>query len=197
VVNPAQGVRSLNLPPRPEAAGAQGERVLFRDAGFEPVLAGDSIRLGPGQLALVGIGGYASATNDLGVAADVRIPRRIEPWTAALAAGPLPGTVVGELAPWDRGDLRIVVQQRDPNGFPLRSTSETGMGDFITVTAAQEGARLPVEVQYDKVMWSGLSWAVAEIPHDRIAPGKPVRIRVTSAETDPIRLDVRIYRVEY
>jgi hypothetical protein len=71
------------------------------------------------------------------------------------------------------------------------------MGAFITVTAAQDGTPVPVEIHYDRVMWSGLSWAVGEIRRDRIAPGVPLDIRVTSAETDSLRLDVRVYRVEY
>jgi len=197
VLNPTQSVRSVNLPTRPGATAHPAERILFRDAGFEPSLAGDAIRLGPGQLALVGIGHYASAANDLGVAADVRIPRRIEPWEAVLGAGAPPAIVSGTIVPPENGDLRIVVQQRDTKGLPLRSVSENGMGEFLTITATQDGALLPVEVEYDKVLWSGLSWAVGEIRHDRIAPGRPIHLRVTSAETDPLRLDVRIYRVEY
>ena len=197
VVNPTQSVRSLNLPAEPGAAAIPAERILFRDAGFEPALDGDSIRLGPGQLALVGIGRYADAANDLGIGADVRIPRRIAPWTAALTERARPATVTSEVMPPETGDLRIVVQQHDSSGRPLRSVSESGMGGFFVITAVQDGALLPLRVEYNKLLWSGLSWAVAEIQHDRIAPGKPISLRVTSAETDPIRLDVRLYRVEY
>lgn len=197
VVNPTQSVRSVNLPARPGGTVHPPERILFRDAGFEPSLAGESIRLGPGQLALVGTGRYASAANDLGVAADVRIPRRIEPWEAAFAGSANPASVSGTIAPPAKGDLRIVVQQRDAKGLPLRSVSENAMGEFLTITATQNGALLPVAVEYDKVLWSGLSWAVGEIHHDRIAPGRPISLRVTSAETDPLRLDIRVYRVEY
>ena len=197
VVNPTQSVRAVNLPAQPGAATNPAERILFRDAGFEPTLDGDAIRLGPGQIALVGVGRYATAANDLGVAADVRIPRRIEPWTSALGQSSRTATASGEVMPPEKGDLRIVVQQRDAKGLPLRSVSENGMGEFLTITATQDGALLPVEVEYDKLLWSGLSWAVGEIRHDRIAPGRPIDLRITSAETDPVRLDVRLYRVEY
>jgi hypothetical protein len=35
-------------------------RIQFRDAGFVPQLKGDQITLGPGQMAMVGYGGYAA-----------------------------------------------------------------------------------------------------------------------------------------
>jgi hypothetical protein len=48
------------------------------------------------------------------------------------------------------------------------------------------------------VIWSGLSWGVGEVRHDQIAPGKPIRIRLSTAESDPsLNLDGRVYRVEY
>jgi hypothetical protein len=49
-------------------------RTLFRDAGFLPALNGNEIKVGPGQLAVVGFGSYADARQDLGVQEDVRIP---------------------------------------------------------------------------------------------------------------------------
>jgi len=52
VVNPAQAVNEIELPllSRVQAPLAAG-RVIFRDAGFQPVLSGNKITLGPGQLA--------------------------------------------------------------------------------------------------------------------------------------------------
>src|SRR5208337_1283760 len=55
VVNPAESVEEIQMPRLSrEQAAVSGGRVIFRDAGFQPVLAGDSIRLGPGQMAAVG-----------------------------------------------------------------------------------------------------------------------------------------------
>src|SRR5262249_6527241 len=79
VVNPAQGVRTLRLPRLSSAQDPNIEgRILFHDSGFVPVLSGDTIKLGPGELALVGFGRFSSADNDLGVEADIRIPKSIE-----------------------------------------------------------------------------------------------------------------------
>lgn len=72
------------------------------------------------------------------------------------------------------------------------------MGKFFVVSAEQSGHALPVHINYDKVIWSGLSWAVGEIPHALMAPGRPVRIRLSSADNDAsLRLEGKLYVVEY
>jgi hypothetical protein len=198
VMNPAQRVTSLRLP----RAGAKNLtplplRVLFHDSGYTPVLENRNVRLGPGQLALVGAGNYADASFDLGIDGDIRIPHLIEPVEAAFAAEEA-RTIEAVVAPPESGDLRIVLQQRDRRGLVLRSYSRGSMGEFFVIRAEQEGAGLPVEIRYDKRIWSGLSWAVGEIRGRDITPGKPIRLRLSSAEKrEPIVLDGRVYRVEY
>jgi hypothetical protein len=55
-----------------------------------------------------------------------------------------------------------------------------------------------VEIRYDKVIWSGLSWAVGEIHRRDFDPAKPIRLRLSSAERgEPIRLEGKVYAVEY
>ena len=89
VMNPAQGVEEIKMPllSRQQKSNDSG-RVLFRDAGFEPVLRGDKIELGPGQLTVVGFGRYASGEYDLGLQEDVRIPVAILPVAANFIAQP-------------------------------------------------------------------------------------------------------------
>jgi hypothetical protein len=203
VVNPSQGIRTLRLPRLSTAQEPNTEgRVLFRDAGFAPVLEGDTIRLGPGQLALVGFGRYASPAYDLGIESDIRIPDRIDLVPAHFRDVERPGmdhlAVETEIAPPASGDLRIILQQRDPDGSVVRSNSRGTMGKFFVIRAWQGGKELPVEIRYDTAIWSGLSWGVGEVRHDQLEPGKPVRIRLSSRENDPeIHLDGRVYRVEY
>ncbi len=198
VVNPAQSIAKIALPPRlrqqdPHGAG----RVLFRDSGFEPVLDPDSIRLGPGQLALVGFGRYASAVYDLGVQADIRIPRGIAPVPARFVAAAAHNTVEAVVMPPLSGDLRVIMQQRDLEGRIMRSMSEKNMGRFFVIAATQGGKPLSVHIRYDRVIWSGLSWAVGEIRHADVTPGQPIRIRLSSADTEKMRLDGLVYNVEY
>src|SRR5258708_8398841 len=78
VINPSQAVRVIMLHlvqplQRPLAAG----RVQFRDDGFVPKLSGDTLTLGPEQMAVVGYGEYAHAKYDLGVQEDIVIPQHI------------------------------------------------------------------------------------------------------------------------
>ncbi len=222
VVNPSQRIRTIRMPRLSPANQPYtgGRRILFRDAGFNPALDGDSIRLGPGQLALVGFGRYASPDYDLGTEADVRIPRHVEPLPAEFAAvkeanalhstadpgsaaaaskkmeGPL--AIEAVVTPPVTGDLRIILRQRDTHNEMMRSVSKTDMGKHFVIAAEQGGRPLPVEIHYDKVIWSGLSWAVGEIRHADIAPHKPIRIRLSSAASDPsLHLDGQVFRVEH
>src|SRR5579883_208675 len=202
VVNPSQGVRTLRLPRLSSAQEPNIDgRVLFHDDGFTPVLKGDTIRLGPGELALVGFGRYDGPENDLGTEADIRIPKTIELLPAHFRnIGSVSDQIAveTEIAAPSTGDLRNIMQQRDPDGSVVRATSHETMGKYFTIRASQNGAPLPVEIRYDRRIWSGLSWAVGEVRHDHIAPGKPIRIRLTSAESDPsVHLDARVYNVEY
>lgn len=202
VVNPAQGVRTLRLPRLSAAQDPNVEgRILFHDTGFAPVLSGDTIKLGPGELALVGFGRFNSADSDLGVEADIRIPKSIELLPAHFQVAPgtsdhmVVETVISAPA---TGDLRIILQQRDPDGSVVRGYSRETMGKYFRISASQDGAPLAVEIRYDTRIWSGLSWAVGELRRDQIAPGKPIRIELSSANTDPaIHLDGRVYSVEY
>lgn len=222
VVNPSQRVRSIQIPKSSSGPPSQLRigRVLFRDAGFEPVLDGESVWLGPGQLALVGFGRYAAAAYDLGVETDIRIPNVIERVEARFVAAEGPGVtepqserglrpadpaparrsriIEAVIAPPAAGDLRIVMRRRDTQGAMTRRYSRSPMGRNLVISAFQDGKPLPLEIRYDKVVWSGLSWAVGEIRHGDFVPGKPIRIRLSSAERDAaLRLDGRVYRVEY
>ena len=207
VVNPAQGIGTLRLRRLvPEQPANVNGRVLFHDAGFEPTLDGDMIRLGPGQLALVGFGRYADAAYDLGVESDIRVPRRIEPLPAHFremsggdAHAPEPTAAIrAKVEPPASGDLRIVLQQRDLDGSPVRSVSHRKMGSVFVIAVSQGGKDLPVEIRYDTVIWSGLSWAVGEVRREHIAAGAPLSIRLSTTEPDPdLHLEGRVYNVIY
>lgn len=217
IVNPSQSVRSVGIPAasRPFGRGL----VLFRDAGFEPVLSGDDIRLGPGQLALVGFGRYADPSYDLGIESDIQIPRAIEriqarftpsevltsppEKSAATLLGQIPArrrplSIETVVAPPVSGDLRIILKRRDADGSMARRFSKTSMGRHLVISAFQDGRPLPVEIRYDKVVWSGLSWAVGEIRGQDLDRRLPIRIRLATREREvEVRLSGQVYRVEY
>ncbi|HUN47900.1 MAG TPA: hypothetical protein VMU85_15320 [Stellaceae bacterium] len=198
VVNPAESISLVPL-----GRGATEGRILFRDAGYEPVLEGGAIRLGPEQLALVGTGRYADPAYDLGVQTDVVIPRRIAPLGINFSFDETTGALAAMVMPPVSGDLRVILQQRDLEGMALRTSGGAPpdgvrMGHILTIKAAQGGKPLPVEVRYDRMIWSGLSWAAGEIRHGAMEPGEPIEIRLSSTETDPsARLAGQIFVIEY
>lgn len=200
-VNPAQRVGTITFPrlafdQAPLGAG----RVQFRDAGFVPTLAGDRLTLGPGQMAMVGYGEYAAAKYDFGIQRDVVIPRSIKPFPAEFhptGKGSIETTVD---AP-GHGVLRVIVRQKTPGGVTRRTwaggpPSGENMGKVFAFSASQDGREVPVRIDYNKIIWSGLSWAVGEIDAKSLVAGKPLTIRFHSSEKDPIELDATTYLVE-
>jgi len=159
VVNPAQSVEQIEMPllSRVQEQNGQG-RVLFRDAGFIPRLSGNKIELGPGQMAAVGFGRYADPKYDLGIQNDVRIPVSIAPFSAKfLSLGD--NTIEATLTPPAEGDLRIILQQRSKDGQALRSwpggpPNGTTVGKVLVLRATQEGGEVPIDINYDKMIWT-------------------------------------------
>jgi len=197
-VNPSQSIETVALPLlAPRQKPVSGGRVLFRDAGFEPALDGDAVRLGPGQLVLIGFGRYADPAYELGIQMDVLIPKSIVRLPARFT---MDGDAAIEttIIPPKSGDLRVVMRQRDGDNAIIRSVSRANMAKVFVIAAVQGGQSLPVEIHYDKVVWSGLGWAVGEIRHANITPGEPLRIRIVTTDPDPsLHLDGWLYQVKY
>jgi hypothetical protein len=201
-VNPAQNISQIELPLLSKAQELnQHGRLLFSDVGFQPVLTGSKVTLGPGQMAVVGYGKYASPEYTMGTQEDVRIPLSIRPLEATLTPEGKNAIHATVIAP-QQGNLRIVMQQRSTDGGIMRSwkggpPNGTNMGKVFVLRAWQNGHELPVEINYDKVIWSGLSWAVGEVRHSSLAPGVPVTFQGSSAEESPVALDGSLFEVEY
>jgi hypothetical protein len=56
---------------------------------------------------------------------------------------------------------------------------------------------LPIDVQYDRVIWSGLSWGAGEIRKKEITGNGDITIRCSSAEKGPVKLSGNVYVVTY
>lgn len=202
VLNPAQAVRMIELPLLSGVQPPLGQgRVIFRDAGFVPILHGNKITLGPGQLAAVGFGRYAADRYDLGVEEDVHIPRSIAPVAASFSAAGK-NAIEATILPPATGDLRVIFEQRGMDGQVMRSwpggpPNGTSMGKVLEISAEQNGKDLPVMINYDKKIWSGLSWGVGEIKRRDFNAAGPIAIRCSSAEKGPVQLHARVYVIEY
>ncbi len=202
VVNPAKRVAEIKLPHTPsDAASNRARRILFRDAGFEPVLNGDSLQLGPGQLAAIGYGDYGDAKFDLGIEPDVRIPDRIQDLEVNFDSRDQNAVEATFPAP-PRGTVRIIFRQRDADGAIRRTwvappPDGPSFEQVLKLQAWQNDRELPVEINYGKRIWSGLSWAAGEIRHAALTPGEPLKVRCSSTDKDLLTLEGRAFVVEY
>ena len=71
------------------------------------------------------------------------------------------------------------------------------MAKVFSIEVTQAGRRLPVSIDYDKVVWSGLSWAAGEVKAADLTPDSPVLVRFHSADKDAASLEGRVYQVVY
>jgi hypothetical protein len=202
VVNPAQAVREMELPKLSWVQQPLGfGRIIFRDAGFAPVLRGGHITLGPGQMAAVGFGRYSGNAFDFGLQEDVVIPREIAPVDAKwIERGK--DTLEAVIQPPAKGNLRIVFQQRDQNGNITRSwpggpPNGKSVATVLKISVEQNGKAIPVLLAHDKVIWSGLSWGAGEVDRKDLAGHGAITVRCSSEEKAAVKLEGWLYAVMY
>ncbi len=196
VVNPSQQIATIQLP-----AGAHSSRILYADGGYQPEVNGMTLTLGAEQLVVVGLGEFAAQKYNFGTDQTIRIPLSIEKITAAFASTSK-NTIEGSVNPIAGKDLRIVMQQFSPNGDPCRSwpgapPDGKKVSEVIRISASQDGKDIPLHIQYDKVIWSGLSWGVAEAKAGTFDSSRPLLVRCSTAEKDELRLTADIYALSY
>jgi hypothetical protein len=210
VVNPSQQVVAIDLPLSQTRGSAQafGAQILFADGGHRPLLHEGRLTLGPEQLAVVGSGEFAAFSEsrfallyDFGLDETTPIPVLIDD----CEAGFLPtgrNTMEGKVMPLSGKGLRIIMQQFGSNGLPYRSwpgapPDGKKVSEVIKIVATQAGKALPMRIEYDKVIWSGLSWGAVELSAHDLAPGEPVGVHCSSADPNELQLQVRVYAVTY
>lgn len=201
VINPAQQVVTVRLPSLSSVqAPLTGGRVIFTDAGFVPKLGDGAVTLGPGQMASIGFGRYSTAEFDLGVQEDVVIPRDIRAIETRFVPKPH-NEIETTVAVPETGDIRIVFQQKDLAGNPIRTdadgTAKTPFDKLLKIWAEQGGRRIAVEMDYDRYIWSGLSWAAGEIRGERLRRRQPITIHCSTVEKGSVSLSGNLYVVEY
>ncbi len=200
VVNPSQETATMVLPVRASSAA-----IIYADGGYLPTIKGNTLTLGAEQLVVAGFGGYADGSYSLGIDETIQIPLAISKLDAPfqktgknrigarISAGT--GIVPGRY-------LRIFLQQCDSQGLPHRSWGGAPpdgrkMNALLQISAEQDGRQVPLRIEYDKMIWSGLSWAAAEINPADLAPGKDLLVRCASAEAEEWVLSGAVYSVEY
>lgn len=193
VVNPSQQFQDLALP---ETAGTAAA-LLFADGGFKPIIVdGRKIKLGPEQMAIVGFGEYEDARYNLGTDDTLNIPVAIEPVDAKLQSGV--NSVTATFRAPGAKHIRIFAQQFGTDGFPHRSSggpppNGKAMDSILEINVVQNGKPLKVFKQYDKMIWSGLSWGAVAIDPANIKSTSPITVTCTSKEKMTLTIKANIF----
>jgi hypothetical protein len=201
VVNPSQAIREMKLPRvQPPQPFLRSGRIQFRDAGFLPKLSADGLTLGPEQMAVVGYGEYAKGQYDLGVQDDVIIPRQIRRLDTRFVRDGTNAIAASFLAP--KGDALRIVFRQSAVGKPVRTSrgappDGTSLGKILQTQVFQEDRSIPVEIKYDKALWSGLSWGVGEVKCRDLKQGVAINARCFSLEQRPVELTAAVYTVDW
>ncbi len=163
VVNPSQHTVALQIPVKTSGQS----RLLYADGGFTPVIKDDTITLGAEQLAVVGFQKYADDSYNLGRDLTIKIPQSVTRITAPFSVTKN-NTAECNVNVLPGSDIRIIVQQFDSNGNPYRTwggapPNGKKMDTLIKIIVKQNEKEIAVVKEYDKMIWSGLSWGVVEV----------------------------------
>jgi hypothetical protein len=197
VVNPSQQTATLKMP----VENGRQSRLLYADGGFTPIIKNDTITLGPEQLAVVGFNAYANDKYDLGRDETIHIPQSIKQLDASFSA--TQNNMIGcTMNNSPEGDLRIIVQQFGKDRNPYRTwggapPNGTKMDQLIRIIVKQDDKEIELQKEYDKMIWSGLSWGVVEVKRSSFDKSKPLFIQCSTSEKEPLTLKANVYTVQY
>ncbi len=204
VVNPSQEIATIELPVHDTFGG----QIMYRDGGYLPVLQNGKLTLGPEQLVVAGFGEFADFFEDRfnmlynwGVDETINIPLSIDRVEANFAPTSK-NTITGAVSAVKDKGMRIIMQQYYSNGDPCRSwpgapPDGKKVSEVIRIKVTQDGKEIPTHIEYDKMIWSGLSWGVAEVKQGTFDHQKPLTIQCSSDEKDELKLTANVYAVGY
>jgi hypothetical protein len=195
VVNPSQQMVTMALPVK----NAYGGQIRYADGGYSPVLIENRLTLGAEQLVVVGFGEYADNKYNMGTDATIQIPLSIDKIETTFVEN-AKNTIEGKVNAADGKGLRITLQQFDSKGMPYRSwpgapPDGKKVSEVIRISVLQDGKEIPLYIEYDKMIWSGLSWGAAEVKRGTFDAGKPLIIQCSSAESFELKLVANVYAV--
>lgn len=197
IVNPMQEVREIELPD----ASYITSNIIFTEGGFKPVLNNKKLRIGPEQMVVIGFDEYANKDYNLGIDETIQIPSTIDNLQLEFKENGK-NEISSEFTPVKGKSYRIIFQQFGEDGYPVRSwggapPNGKNMNEFLKISAMQDGKSLTIYIEYDKMIWSGLSWAAGEIRNGSFKPGKPIQLKCASMETNTLHLKAKVYAVDY
>ncbi|HEY2721368.1 MAG TPA: hypothetical protein VGI82_06575 [Chitinophagaceae bacterium] len=196
VVNPSQQIATIKLP-----VSGSSSKILYADNGYKPMMAGSDLTLGSEQLVVVGFGEYAETKYDLGVDETINIPIAIEKIDATFSSTGK-NVIEGTIKLDDGKNGRILLQQFDEKGVPYRSwpgapPDGKKVTEVIKINVTQDGKEIPLHIEYDKIIWSGLSWGAVEIKKGTFDGSKPLNVKCSSEDKNDLKLLANVYEVSY
>ena len=196
IVNPSQETATIEIP-----VNSISSTILYSDGGYKPSIKGNILMLGAEQLAVVGFDQYADDRYNLGIDETIHIPYHISQ-SAVLFKKTGKNEISASMKGITGRHIRILFQQFGTNGFPYRSWGGSPpdgkkMDVFLKINVTQHGKVVPLHIEYDKMIWSGLSWAAGEIDAKDIAADEPLNIECISFEKEESQLKAYVYSVSY
>lgn len=196
MVNPSQTIATIEFP-----ADSPLSRILYADGGYRPSINGDKVKVGPEQLVVVGLGEYANEKYDMGKDDTINIPIAIDKMPAEFVET-AKSTIEARIDAPAGKNLRVIMQQYYSNGDPCRSwlgapPDGKKVNEVIKIKVTQDGKEIPQHIEYDKMIWSGLSWGVAEIKEGTFDPAKPLIVECSTSEKDAAKITGTVYSVAY
>jgi hypothetical protein len=196
VCNPSQNRTKVAFP---DFLKTKKALLLFADSGYTPLIENGTVSLGAEQLAVIGFGKYAQSDFTLGKGDNVLpIPNQTEKIPVQFASSSL--EISGSFVPKQAGRYRLLFQQFKKYNIPLRSTGggkpgAKSLGEINKIQVLVAGKPIKPEIQYDKIIWSGLSWAAAEWELQAKNIGEEVLMKYTGSDGQIFSLTGELYLI--
>lgn len=197
LVNPSQEMLSIQL----DNDHFEKSIILYADGGFTPAIPNNKLTIGPEQLVVIGFGKYSARKYLLGRDETIRIPVAIDKFEAGFKTNGRNSIITTINVPAYK-NIRILFQQFSADGFPYRTwgggpPDGKTMDTYFQIKVTQGDKTIPLHIMYDKMIWSGLSWAAGEIQHDNINAHEPITIECISLEKEDLSLQAAVYATAY
>jgi hypothetical protein len=195
-MNPSQTIIEIEMP----VSGFHKVDILYSDGGFLPSVQKNKLTLGPEQLVVLGTDEYSKDHYKLGLDENIHIPSFIEKAEIKFQANEK-NCLTGRITPVKGKNLRILFRQFGNNGLAKRiwaggPPDGKKMDSYFIIVAKQSGKSVPVHIQYDKVIWSGLSWAAGEILESDFNSEVSLDIQCISKDSEEVKLKAEVYFTE-
>ncbi len=163
-VNPGQQMQKVQLPLdyKGQSAG-----ILFSQPGYRNIIEDNTVTLAPEQSVLIGFNEYSNEKYSLGTSGEGWFPNEIYSIKIRNRKA-LNKAVSFQVNKPEKGNIRLVFELKDMDGAIVKANGGAPpfgkpMGEVLQIKVVSAGQIIPVSINYNKVIWSGLNWAVGEI----------------------------------